>query len=58
MINTVHRICFYFRFPCEENISLPLVRTSLIGSINLGDQLKLALLPRTVVGVIVKCLPV
>ena len=25
---------------------------------NLGNQLKLALLPRTVVGVIVKCLPV
>ena len=58
MINTVHGICFYFRFLCEWNISLPLVRTSLIGSINLGDQLKLALLPRTVVGVIVKCLPV
>ena len=58
MINTVHGICFYFRFPCEANISLPLVRTSLIGSINLGDQLKLALLPQTVVGVIVKCLPV
>ena len=56
MINTVHGICFYFR--CEANISLPLVRTSLIGSIHLGDQLKLALLSRTVVGVIVKYLPV
>ena len=49
---------FYFRFPREANISLTLVRTSLIGSMNLGDQLKLPLLPRTVVGVIVKYLPV
>ena len=51
-------ICFYYRYPCKANISLRLVRTSLIGSMNLGDQLKLALLPRTVVGVIVKYLPV
>ena len=43
---------FYFRFPCEANITLTLVRTPLIGSMNLGDQLKLALHPRTVVGVI------
>ena len=42
----------------EANISLTLVRTLLIGSMNLGDQLKLALLQRTVVCVIVKYLPV
>ena len=36
---------FYFQFQCEGNISLILVRTSVIDSMNLGDQSKSALLP-------------